>query len=72
MASTLFSGRSPYEGRSIVEKFFALEGLLPDFEDRWKDPERRAQLLDVLRLAENDPSIVGASHHVLAVAHKNS
>ena len=52
---------------------FGLEGpawLLPDFEARWRDEARRGQLLQVLRQLETEPSLLGASAHLLAVAHR--
>ena len=44
--------------------------LLPDFDTRWKDSERRAELLKVARLLEEETSIIGASAHLLAVGTK--
>ena len=43
---------------------------LPDFDARWKDSERREELLKVARLLEEETSIVGASAHLLAVGTK--
>jgi ubiquinone/menaquinone biosynthesis C-methylase UbiE len=51
-------------------RVFGVEGpgwLLPDFEARWNDPERREDLLKVARLLEQEASIAGASAHLLAV-----
>jgi SAM-dependent methyltransferase len=51
-------------------RVFGVEGpgwLLPDFEARWNEPERREDLLKVARLLEQEASIVGASAHLLAV-----
>jgi SAM-dependent methyltransferase len=50
-----------------------LEGpgwILPDFDQRWADPRRREDLLRIARALENEPSIVGLSAHLLAVAMK--
>jgi SAM-dependent methyltransferase len=68
----------PEELRREVEEtgfeqvdLYALEGpatLARDFEDRWRAPHRRRQLLDWLRRLEREPSLLGASSHVLAVA----
>jgi ubiquinone/menaquinone biosynthesis C-methylase UbiE len=44
--------------------------LLPDFEARWNDVDSRKDLLRVARLLEEEPSITGASAHLLAVGHK--
>jgi ubiquinone/menaquinone biosynthesis C-methylase UbiE len=44
--------------------------LLQDFDAHWDDPGRRERLLDVVRRVEADPSLLGASAHLLAVARK--
>jgi ubiquinone/menaquinone biosynthesis C-methylase UbiE len=57
----------------VHEGMFAIEGpgwLLQDFNDRWKDDARREGLLNAIRLIEQEPSLVGASAHLLAVARK--
>ena len=49
---------------------YALEGpgmLLPDFERRWADPAARAVLMEVVRTVEREPSMLGASPHLLGV-----
>lgn len=54
-------------------RVFNIEGpgfLVPDFEDRWSDPERREVMLAAARLVESEPSIIGASSHLLAVARR--
>jgi len=38
-----------------------------DFDARWADPAGREHILKVARLLEEEPSIVGASAHLLAV-----
>ncbi len=43
---------------------------LADFDARWDDPPLRADLLDVARRLEAEPSIVGASAHLLGVGRK--
>src|SRR5262249_29783864 len=51
----------------------AVEGpcwIVPDFDARWADPSSRADLLDLARRLEAEPSIVGASAHLLAVGRK--
>ena len=50
---------------------FNVEGpgfLVGDFEARWADAARRAAMLDAARLVEQEPSLLGASSHLLAVA----
>lgn len=49
----------------------SLGGLLQDFEKRWEDPVQRALLIEALRWAEEEPSLLGATHHLLAIARKN-
>lgn len=44
--------------------------LLHDFETWWERPERRERLLGVVRALEAEPALLGASAHLLAVAHK--
>jgi ubiquinone/menaquinone biosynthesis C-methylase UbiE len=48
----------------------AVEGpgwLMPDFDARWADPLLRADMLEVGRRLEAEPSIRGASAHLLAI-----
>ena len=44
--------------------------LLADFDERWDDGRLRDDLLDVARRLEAEPSIVGASAHLLGVGRK--
>jgi len=44
--------------------------LLPDLPAALADPARRVQLLDLLRRTESDPALLGASGHLLALAHR--
>ena len=58
----------------LCEKVLPVEslgGMLQDFEERWKEPEQRAQLLEILRWVENEPSLLGTTQHLLAIATKN-
>jgi hypothetical protein len=51
----------------------AVEGpawLLQDFDAHWDDPGRRERLLDIVRRTEAEPSLLGVSAHLLAVARK--
>jgi ubiquinone/menaquinone biosynthesis C-methylase UbiE len=43
-------------------------GLLADFDALWREPGSRTKLLDFLRLIEREPSLLGLSAHILAVA----
>jgi SAM-dependent methyltransferase len=52
---------------------YGLEGpswILPDFDTRWADPRRRADLIRVAEALELEPSVIGASAHLLAIARK--
>ena len=56
-----------------VEALYGVEGpgwILPDLDERWNDPERRATLLDVARLLEAEPAMLGSSAHLLVVGRK--
>jgi GrpB-like predicted nucleotidyltransferase (UPF0157 family)/ubiquinone/menaquinone biosynthesis C-methylase UbiE len=44
--------------------------ILPDFDRRWADPARRDVILDAARLLEAQPSVIGASAHLLGLAWK--
>ena len=53
---------------------FGIEGpgwILPDVVERMAETGRRAALLDVARMLETAPSMVGASAHLLAVARRS-
>jgi SAM-dependent methyltransferase len=53
----------------------AVEGsgaFLPDFARRWSDPAHRAALLGFLARVEQEPAILGASPHLLAVGRRPS
>jgi ubiquinone/menaquinone biosynthesis C-methylase UbiE len=56
-----------------VDGVFGIEGpgwLLADVQARLDDDRRRADLLRVARLFESEPSLLGISAHLLAVARK--
>jgi ubiquinone/menaquinone biosynthesis C-methylase UbiE len=60
-------------GGLAVENLYGIEGpgwLLPDFADRWQNPERRATILNVARMLEREPFVIGCSAHLLAVGRK--
>jgi ubiquinone/menaquinone biosynthesis C-methylase UbiE len=62
------------EAGFLCEKVFPVEslgGLLQDFEERWEDLRLRSQLLETLRWIEDEPSLLGATQHLLAIARKN-
>ena len=58
-----------------LEKLLAVEsigGLLADFDKVWKDTERRERLLEFIRKVEDEPSLMGASAHIIAIAKKHA
>jgi ubiquinone/menaquinone biosynthesis C-methylase UbiE len=57
----------------IVDRLYGIEGpgwLLADVAERMADPRRRADLLQVARAVESEPSVIGVSAHLLVVAHE--
>lgn len=70
----------PQELKSEVEEaelqecqLLALEGvgwLLPDLVQRWQDSKWREMLLMMVRHLETEPSLMGVSRHIMAVARK--
>lgn len=57
----------------VLDDLLAVEGpgwLCPDFEARWQVDRRRQQLLDATARIEREPSLLGMSAHLLAVAHR--
>jgi len=56
-----------------VEEVAAIEGpgwLAHDFDDLWTDQALRARLLESIRKVEHEPSILGASPHIMTVGRK--
>jgi SAM-dependent methyltransferase len=50
---------------------FGVEGpgsLVTDLNDRWVDPAQREAVIEAARLVEQEPSLLGASHHLLLFA----
>jgi ubiquinone/menaquinone biosynthesis C-methylase UbiE len=65
--------------REVAEAGFAVTGicgvegpswLLPDFAEWWDHEEYRGRLLRIARALETEPSILGVSAHLVAVARK--
>jgi ubiquinone/menaquinone biosynthesis C-methylase UbiE len=55
----------------VPEALYGIEGpgwLFPDIAERMADDRRRTEILRVARLLESEPSVLGASAHLLAVA----
>ena len=58
-----------------VEALVGIEGpawILPDLDSWLEDPQRRSTLLETIRLVETEPSLLGASAHILIVGHRSS
>jgi len=56
-----------------VEGLYGIEGpgwILSDLGERWANPERREMLLHAARALESEPSVVGASAHLMVVGRK--
>jgi ubiquinone/menaquinone biosynthesis C-methylase UbiE len=57
------------------EKVLAIQSvgrLLQNFEAHWEDQGRRERLLDIIQSLEEEPSLLGVSAHIMAVARKVS
>ncbi len=53
---------------------YGIEGpgwILRDFDARWADARKRQDLVDVARALEREPSVIGASAHLLAIGRKD-
>jgi ubiquinone/menaquinone biosynthesis C-methylase UbiE len=58
------------EAGFVVETLVGIEGpgwVLPDLDSWLKDPPRRSRLLEAVRRVEKEPSLLGASAHILLV-----
>jgi ubiquinone/menaquinone biosynthesis C-methylase UbiE len=56
-----------------VEALVGIEGpawVLPDLDPWLEDPLRRSRLLDVIRRVETEPSLLGATAHILVVGRR--
>jgi ubiquinone/menaquinone biosynthesis C-methylase UbiE len=62
------------EAGFIVRGLHGIEGpgwLVPEFDKWWANAEFRERLLQIARLLETEPSLLGISAHVMAVADKS-
>ncbi|BAY20596.1 putative methyltransferase [Calothrix sp. NIES-2100] len=53
----------------------AIEGpgwLLQNFSEHWNEPVRRQRLLEAIRWLETEPSVLGASAHIMAIGRKKA
>jgi hypothetical protein len=56
-----------------VLELVAIEGpewLARDFEHLWDNPQQRERLLAAVCKIESEPSVLGASSHMMAIARK--
>ena len=56
-----------------VEKAIAVEGCIwftPHLQEKWMDEASRERLLDIVRMTETEPEMMGMSPHFLVVARK--
>jgi SAM-dependent methyltransferase len=56
-----------------VQALLAVEGLsymMQDLEHNWRNPDYRAFLLEILAITEAEPTLLGASPHLICVAQK--
>lgn len=56
-----------------VDTILAVEGpgwLMANFEDAWADNAQRSRLLDFAQTVETEPTIIGASAHIIAIGRK--
>ena len=66
-------GREVGEAGFRLDAVFAVEGpawMLPDIQQRLADRARRGRVLAAIRRVETEPSLLGASSHLLAIAHR--
>ena len=56
-----------------LEDLFGIQGpgwLLQNLDEQWDDPNYRERLLNIARSLESEPSIIGVSTHIMAIARK--
>jgi ubiquinone/menaquinone biosynthesis C-methylase UbiE len=61
------------EAGFLVEALVGIEGpgwILPDLDSWLEDPPRRSTLLEAIRRVETEPSLLGASAHILVVGRR--
>ena len=61
------------EAGFAVEKAIAVEGCIwftPHLQEKWEDEASRERLLDIVRITESEPEMMGMSPHFLVVAKK--
>jgi hypothetical protein len=58
-----------------VSGIYGLEGpgwLISDFDAWWANPAYRERLLAIARKVETEPTLLGVSAHIMAIARKSS
>src|SRR5437667_3433442 len=58
----------------VLTGVYGLEGpawLVSDFDEWWANPAYRERLLNIARVLETEPSMLGVSAHIMAVARKS-
>ena len=66
-------GQEVQEAGFTGVELLAIEGMavfLQDLEHQWSDPERRKRILEAVRWLENEPSVIGVTGHMIAIASK--
>jgi SAM-dependent methyltransferase len=56
-----------------LEGLFGIQGpgwLLQNLEEQWDNPNYRERLLNIARSLESEPSVIGVSAHIMAIARK--
>ena len=56
-----------------LKGLFGIQGpawLLQNLEEQWIDPNCRERLLNIARSLESEPSVIGVSAHIMAIARK--
>jgi SAM-dependent methyltransferase len=56
-----------------LEGLFGIQGpawLLQNLEEQWDDPNYRERLLNIARSLESEPSVIGVSAHIMAIARR--
>ena len=56
-----------------LEGLFGIQGpawLLQNLEEQWNDRNCRERLLNIARSLESEPSVIGVSAHIMAIARK--
>jgi ubiquinone/menaquinone biosynthesis C-methylase UbiE len=44
--------------------------LIPDIDEKWKQKEKRENIMEIVRLLEKEKSIMGISTHILSISNK--